>query len=332
MAENKNKIIHAVFEGGGVKGTGLVGAVSVAEGLGYRFGRLAGTSAGAIVASLLAAGYTAAELKEILFSVDYKKFKDINRIGRVPWAGEIFNLFFKKGVYEGDYFENWLRGLLAKKGVRGFSDLTYGGAANANNAFRLQVIASDITRGRLLVLPQDSAEYGIGPGDLDVARAVRMSMSIPYFYKPVVLRDKQGTKCYVVDGGILSNFPVWLYDQEPESQDIPTIGFKLVEPEEGKPRKIYGPVTFFAALFSTMTEAHDARYIKDQNFMRTVPIPTLGVQSTDFSLPDERKQALFESGKTAGQDFFAKWDFKKFKQQFKHMSSTNRSSRLKDEK
>ena len=49
----------AVFEGGGVKGIGLVGAVAFAEEKGYRWVNLAGTSAGAIVAALLAAGYNA---------------------------------------------------------------------------------------------------------------------------------------------------------------------------------------------------------------------------------------------------------------------------------
>ena len=60
---NSNLIADAVFEGGGVKGIALVGAVAVAEEKGYRWANLAGTSAGAIVASLLAAGYTGAEFR-----------------------------------------------------------------------------------------------------------------------------------------------------------------------------------------------------------------------------------------------------------------------------
>lgn len=66
----------AVFEGGGVKGIGLVGALSVAEEKGYRWQNVAGTSAGAIVAGLVAAGYSAAELQEIMAELDYRKFKD----------------------------------------------------------------------------------------------------------------------------------------------------------------------------------------------------------------------------------------------------------------
>jgi predicted acylesterase/phospholipase RssA len=51
------------FEGGGVKGIGLVGAVAVAEERGYQWVNVGGTSAGAIVAFLLAAGYSASEIK-----------------------------------------------------------------------------------------------------------------------------------------------------------------------------------------------------------------------------------------------------------------------------
>ena len=66
----------AVFEGGGVKGIGLVGAVSEIEKAGYVFENLAGTSAGAIVAALLAVGYKADEIKKEMERLNYNDFKD----------------------------------------------------------------------------------------------------------------------------------------------------------------------------------------------------------------------------------------------------------------
>lgn len=73
--ENNQLIADAVFELGGVKGIGLVGAAAVVEQHGYRWSNLAGISAGAIVAGLLAAGYTAAELKQIVSELDYRNLK-----------------------------------------------------------------------------------------------------------------------------------------------------------------------------------------------------------------------------------------------------------------
>ena len=161
--------------------------------------------------------------------------------------------------------------------------------------FKLRVIAADISQGKLLVLPQDISNFGIRPEDLNVATAVRMSMSIPFFFEPVKLMDmKTNQASYIVDGGVLSNFPVWLFDSEGELPAWPTFGFKLVEPETTAevPHDIHGPVSLLTALFSTMMEAHDARYIKDEQFTRTIAIPTLGVGTTEFDISREKSEAL----------------------------------------
>ncbi|WP_339062429.1 patatin-like phospholipase family protein [Tepidibacillus marianensis] len=63
-----------VIEGGGVKAIGLIGAIHEAEKRGYEWKRFAGTSAGAIIASFLAAGYTSEELKKELMEMNYKNF------------------------------------------------------------------------------------------------------------------------------------------------------------------------------------------------------------------------------------------------------------------
>jgi NTE family protein len=309
----------AVFEGGGVKGIGLVGAVAIAEEKGYQWVNLAGTSAGAIVASLLAAGYTGAELRGILKELDYNRFKDSSLLDRVPLVGPLTSLVFEKGIYEGKYFEGWIRELLREKGVSTFADLALEEfQGDEKYRFRLRVIASDITRGRLLVLPQDAADFGIRPEDLNVAAAVRMSMSIPFFYEPIRLRNmKTNQESYIVDGGLLSNFPVWLFDTEGGAPEWPTFGFKLVEPEEGSPNQVRGPISLLTALFATMMEAHDARHIEEGNFFRTIPIPTLGVKTTEFDITPERSEALYQSGRKTAEKFFATWDFGRYIEKYR---------------
>src|SRR5690242_4483872 len=112
--------VDAVFEGGGDKGIGLVGAVAATEKHGLQFENLAGTSAGAIVAALVAAGYTADELKQIMESLDYKKFEDETVLDKIGPLGKALNVGFEKGIYKGHYFEQWLRELLARKNKRTF--------------------------------------------------------------------------------------------------------------------------------------------------------------------------------------------------------------------
>lgn len=320
MGAAKKLMADAVFEGGGVKGIGLVGAAAVVEERGYQWSNLAGTSAGAIVATLLAAGYSAAELKKIMTELDYNKFKDASPLDRVPFVGPLASLIFEKGIYEGRFFENWIRELLKKKNVTTFGDLIIEEFRKDDRyRFKLRVIASDISRGRLLALPQDIADFGIRPEDLDVATAVRMSMSIPFFYEPIkLLYKKENQVIYIVDGGLLSNFPLWIFDSE-GIPDWPTFGFKLVEPEEKLeiPHRIGGPISLLSGLFSTMMTAHDARYIRDEQFVRTIPIPTLGIGTTEFDVSKEKSEALYQSGRQAAEKFLAAWNFKEYLEKYR---------------
>jgi len=66
---------NLVLSGGGVKGIAFSGAYEVAEKNGYTFGNIAGVSAGAIAGSLIAAGYKAYELKELLASLDFGRIR-----------------------------------------------------------------------------------------------------------------------------------------------------------------------------------------------------------------------------------------------------------------
>src|SRR5271156_1686772 len=114
-------------EGGGVRGIGLVGAVDALGAAGYRFPRVAGTSAGAIVASLVAAlqvaGAPLSKLAEIMRSIDYRKFLDRNLIGHVPLIGGGLSLLVSDGVYRGAYLEQLVAEQLAEFGVHTFGDL-----------------------------------------------------------------------------------------------------------------------------------------------------------------------------------------------------------------
>ena len=114
---------NAVFEGGGVRGIAHVGAACVLEEAGYRLGFFAGSSAGAIVASLLAAGYPARELKSILMNLDFTQFLYESGAARFGRLGKAASLFTRFGLYDADFFERWLSELLAKRGVRSFGTL-----------------------------------------------------------------------------------------------------------------------------------------------------------------------------------------------------------------
>src|SRR5699024_2802384 len=215
--------VDAVFEGGGVKGIGFTGAISEIEKAGYSFENLVGTSAGAIVATLLAVGYSAKEIKEELESLNYELFKDKSTFGRS------LGVLCKYGMYKGDYVEHWIEDLLRRKNISIFGDLITN-YPEEKYKYKLQIIASDLRNKRILVLPRDLNLFGLDPNCFSIARAVRMSLSIPLFFQPVPIYDNEGKKHIIVDGAVLSNYPIWLLDDNSANPPWPTFGFKLIEP------------------------------------------------------------------------------------------------------
>ena len=209
-----------LLEGGGVKGIALVGAYSVLAEEGYAPQNVAGASAGAIVASLVAAGYSAEELHDVLKSTNFYSFEDKGWEDKIALLGKPLSIVKDHGLYEGKVFHDWIGDLLAKKEIMKFGQLKDETATDAKWRYRLQVIVSDATHHSLLVLPRDAAVIGVDdPDDLDIADAVRMSMSIPIFFEPVKVLNKTTNHEHVlVDGGMLSNFPVWLFDCEEEEE------------------------------------------------------------------------------------------------------------------
>jgi len=321
-----------VFEGGGVKGIGLAGALATLEEREYRPQNIAGTSAGAITAALLAAGYSAAELRDIIVSLDYRQFQDRAWEDKVPLVERSLSLLLDLGLFEGDRFLSWIGERLEAKGIHTFADLVQEEFADdPRYRSRLQVIASDVTTHELLVLPRDAKKLGIEPDELDVALAVRMSMSIPVFFEPVRFENPQTGQVHViVDGGMLSNYPVWLFDcDDGEAPEWPTFGLLLVEPKPEIPigarlpkAKMtgHGPgavIDYVKALAQTMMEAHDRLYVQQANYARTIPIPTLGVGTTEFDLSKERALALYDSGRWSAEKFLDKWDFDAYIAEFR---------------
>jgi len=301
--------VDLVCEGGGVRGIGLVGAVDALAAVGYRFPRVAGTSAGAIVASLVAALQAAGEpltrLAEIMRTIDYRKLLDRNLIGHVPLIGGGLSLLVSDGVYRGAYLEQLLAGLLGDLGVRTFGDLRTGEEPE-QFAWSLVVAASDLSRRRLVRIPWDLNSYGIDPDDFSVARAVHASSAIPYIFEPVRVSGATW-----VDGGLLSNFPVELFDRPDGKPRWPTFGIRLsARPGIPPTHPVHGPVSLGIAAIETLVSNQDNAYIDDPcTVRRTIFVPADEVSPIDFDITAEQREALYQRGLQAGQQFLQTWNY-----------------------
>jgi NTE family protein len=194
---------NLIFEGGGVKGIAYVGAMQVLEkkGILKSILRVGGTSAGAINAVLLGLNCSLEETREILAALDFRNFLD-DSWGVVRDTNRLITEF---GWYKGDYFRRWIGNLIQEK--TGNADCTFRefSEQKANRGFRdIYFMGTNLSTRFAEVLSIEHTPR------MCIADAVRISMSIPLFFASI--RSPRGD--VYVDGGVLDNYPIKLFDRE----------------------------------------------------------------------------------------------------------------------
>jgi NTE family protein len=307
----------AVFRGGGVKGLALAGALCGFAAHPTKPVRtwksVAGASAGGIIACYLATGHDAGEMLELMQRTRFGEFADFPLHSKLLGIGR---LLLRRGMAPGRAFERWFDDVL---GGATFARVRRPEGEDPLDPWRLKLIAVDVTAGRLLVLSGDLLLYRdpatgrpIEPDDFPIARAARMSMSIPYFFDPVELVDTQGRTCLIVDGGTLSNFPVWLWDVDPKVTGRrpvrPTFGFTLSRGHGfGAPGFVAKlapwPLRFAFDIFHTAESAWDERFVSHSTRVRTLAVDADDVATTEFDLSREKQELLVHNGRVAATAF-----------------------------
>ena len=307
----------AVFRGGGVKGLALAGALcgfaEQATKPVNHWKDVAGASAGAIIACYLATGHDANEMLDLMQHTSFGQFADFP--GHNKELG-VARLIAEHGMAPGHAFERWFDDVL---GGATFAKVRKPPANGQAEEWSLKLIAVDVSGGHLLVLPGDLQNYRdpttgkqIDPDEFPIARAARMSMSIPYFFDPVELQDEQGRTSMIVDGGTLSNFPVWLWDVDPKvtghAPTRPTFGFTLDGGHGFGPPGFVTKVTpwhlrFAFDIFHTAESAWDERFVSHSTRVRTLAVDADDVGTTDFNLTQEKQELLVHNGREAAKAF-----------------------------
>lgn len=332
--------IDLVLSGGGVKGVGLVGAVVRLMEDGYRANRVAGTSAGSIVGSIVAAAAAAKpsgskplgpdDIRALAMSIDYRKFLDPGVFERVPLLGPAWAILEGKGVYKGDYAHDFVASQLKGLGVETFGDLRLDDdQLPEHRRYRLVVTATDVTRGQLVRLPWDYRDvYGLDPDEQSVADAVRASMSIPFLFRPVTLTSAAGLESTLVDGGLLSNYPIDTFDRlDGKPPRWPTLGVTLLPNlPAGNDKIIPGlaPVRAFSGprlleqVLTTMLVGRDQAYLNEPWVSaRTIRVDSTDVGVVEFDASREEIDELYRKGYDAATKFLSGWDEASYRQQFR---------------
>lgn len=200
--------MNAVFQGGGIKGLAYIGAMRYLEERGLRVENCVGTSVGAIIGSLIAAGFSSYELEQILNETD------INKLWPKSSKNKLSNTFstIKKGyLFDIQPLEETINTLLMSKGVRVFKDVKIG------NNYKVRMITMYVRNQKSIVLPDDLDKFGFNADYFSIAKAACMSSALPLIYPPYRLNNYT-----FIDGGVVDNFPIWMFKEK-------VIGFRVTK-------------------------------------------------------------------------------------------------------
>lgn len=317
---------NLVMEGAGVKGFAYAGALQVLDSMGIlkNIQRVAGTSVGAIQGALLAVGYTSNEIIELTAHIPLKQFND----GGWMLAGGINRLHKQFGWYKGEKIAQWMEDLIAAKTGNGQITFAELHAQSAVKGYKdLYITGTDLTYQTLRIF-----SYEHYP-DMHICDAVRISLSIPLYYRAVLMDDSgriyekpnnRQLLHVMVDGGVLSNYPIFLFDSaryvndysantNPKFENPETLGLLMEIPEQIKyntrqpgayPFAIYSMNDYLKALYHTLIDKANPEATHRDCMRRTIAIDNMNLSGRVRKLPKKTIAALVENGRAGARKFF----------------------------
>ena len=376
--------VDLVQEGGGVLGIALLGYTYIMENAGIRFFSLAGSSAGAIN-SMMMAGLArvgdAVSLKTLemlanknLFEIidgDRRLWKLLQRfLNNKNWKYSLLAWNIRRirkvimhnlGLNPGDDFLNWIDKTLQDSGIQTFSDLSLHrqqlpalfdrtSGKQVKREAGLKIIASDITSKSKVTFPEMAELYWKEPDAVSPSLFVRASMSIPFFFEPLVVNNIPGGGTYenqdisrektrwrkhtgykgiipktvhFVDGGMLSNFPINVFHRKGVPAK-PTFGARL-STWRTQASEVKSIGNYCNAMISTMRQLHDYDFIlKNNDYKQLICSIDCDAQIDengnsrfnflDFDMQEQTKIELFSLGAVKAVEFLDAFDWEHYKE------------------
>ena len=369
---------NLVIKGGGPKGIALVGALEELEKneAFVNLKKMAGASAGAILASLLSVGYTSSGIKDILKSIDLTNVLDYPEelktegwtdylagfkqemesiqqkgVSKTKLTKEVFKTYWKwwwlpnstKEVLRESYQSggfctgNFIRELIDQKleeqveqlTGKKIKYLTFGELRKLvkehGSPFRhLYIVATKLgPKPEVKIFSSEDPKCD----SIIISDAVRASLSIPAVFQPHIIHRKVNGERFadvdlgfLVDGGVLMNFPIKIFDTKEHKKDrVPeenkkdpwinplTWGLSLYSPEENseKDEKDFTILDVLCELIKIYLSAEDLLRPEEETKSRTIEVNNCGVSLLEFKLSKEQELQLQESGRIGARQFLA---------------------------
>lgn len=331
FSQNNYDYKNLVLEGGGVRGFAYAGVFSVLEekGILQQLEKIGGSSAGSVAGLLVCIGYNASEIDSIMRNLPVQHLND----GYGGLLGKYARFKRNYGIYKGDAFERWIQKLVKHK--TGNPLLTFKQLHDlrvSNPMYKdLYCTGTNLSKQQLEIF-----SYQHTPS-MPLALAVRISGGVPLYFEPVAL-DNQLRKIkktdsvsfvnYYVDGGMLANYPINMFDTCDTDTDNPlscnqvkfnrqTLGIKLERPQQidtlnNNSTKIPGynirnSSEYLYAFANLLMETLSRKYAGLENERgRTIYVSQGNIFSKIKKTKQQDKILLYENGVKAAHEFLQK--------------------------
>jgi predicted acylesterase/phospholipase RssA len=254
------------LSGGGIKGFSFIGAIEELVKCKHiniiNIKNWVGTSAGALICYLFSLNYSIEEIREFILNFDFKKL--------IPTI-EIENIVINHGIDMGDKITLILVHFLKEK--YNISNITFKQLYNLTNN-KLIVIGTNFTKSK-----EAEFSYNMTP-DMSVITAIRISISIPIIFTPVLYNDD-----YHIDGGLCNNFPLSYCNINT------TLGIYIKQTNHNNLESI------LSIPMGCMAIVSDVISTKDCNKYDIIEILNFASEMINFDINMEDKQKIINLGK-----------------------------------
>lgn len=295
---------NCVFGGGGIRGFCYIGALKALQENNISIESIAGSSVGAVFASLFAVGYNADEIKDIFYEFSFNMFRDLNI--------NIFNTDIS--LSKGEIFLDWLR--------EKYSEKLYG-TKNKKVYFKdiekdLRILTVDINTNTPHIFSKETT-----PNE-EIAYAVRTSASLPGLMKPINKGEE-----ILVDGDLIKSWPAWKIYDDLNDKDTRLLEFRLEGSRDGS--DIKNPMDYVNSIINTIwylsTENVFNEYHNNDRYDFIV-IDAKDIILFDFALDKNTKEKLIEKGYSTTKTYFEKTLINKKEQIIKIYQNVKRNMTL----
>ena len=329
VAQKSYDYKNLVLEGGGVRGFAYAGVFSVLEekGILQQVEKVGGSSAGSIAGLLVSIGYTAIEIDSLMRELPVEQFND----GKYGLVGKYARFKKNFGIYKGIAFKKWLQRLIKHK--TGDPLLTFTQLHNlhvSNSLYKeFYCTGTNLSKQQLEIFSYETTP------SMPLALAVRISGGVPLYFEPIALDNRlQKIKNsdtlsfinYYVDGGMLANYPINMFDTceaganngllcDKVKFNRQTLGIKLERPQQidslnNHSIKIpaYNINTsseYLYAFVNLLMETLSRKYPGLENELgRTIYVSQGNIFSKIKKTKQQDKLLLYKNGVNAANDFF----------------------------